>query len=368
MINDFLKDLEQLVNIDSGSNNVEGVNKVADYFKDKYIALGWLVKECQYSSDIGKCLEIRNNNEENIDVLIIGHMDTVFPAGTAKERPFYINETRAYGPGVADMKSGLLTAYYAMKSIHKSALEKLNICIFYNSDEEISSAYSQARIKELAKRSKYAFVAEPGRSDGSMVMARKGLVKYMVEFKGVAAHAGVEPQKGRSAIHEMANWVVDLTKLNNYEIGTSINFGVVSGGTVANVVADKAYAEIDLRYKIKDEMIKFENRVLQLQENPFITDVKVEVHKRGARPPMNPDANTYKLMKTVEDIGKKLDIDIKWSSTGGGSDANFTSELGVPSIDGLGPVGGGCHGVSEYIEIDSIQQSVDLLANVLENI
>lgn len=364
----YLKDLELLVNIDSGSYNIDGINKVANFLKNRYEELGFKVIEHKFSQSAGKCLEISNKDKEDIDVLIIGHMDTVFPDGTAAERPFTIKGDRAYGPGVADMKSGLLSTLYSMSLIDPAILDKLSICIFHNSDEEISSVYSKNKIKDLARRSKYAFIMEPGRADGSMVIERKGLVKYFIDFEGVAAHAGVEPEKGRSAIHELGHWIVNLVKLNNYEIGTSINVGVVKGGTVPNVVAERAHAQIDIRFKLESEMEKIEAKMRKLVENPSVEGVKVNIEKKGYRPPMNSSPKQRELCKLIEEIGEKIGVRVMWTSTGGGSDANFTSSMGVPSIDSMGPIGGGSHGLNEYIEIPSIEDRIKLFTNLLENL
>lgn len=368
VLEQYLDELEELVNIDSGSTYVEGVNKIADIFKEKYENLGFLVKEHNFSKDAGSCLEIRNKDGKDIDILIIGHMDTVFKKGTAAERPFTIKGDRAYGPGVADMKSGLLSTYYSMKLLNKEVLDKLNICIFHNSDEEISSIYSQEKIKELARKSRYAFVMEPGRSDGSMVTERKGLAKYFIDFHGVAAHAGVEPEKGKSAIHELGNWIVNLVKLNDYESGTSVNIGVVEGGTVPNVVADKAHGQIDIRFKSDNVIDDIEKAMQELKENPLVEGIDIKVERKGYRPPMNPNEDVYKLCRQIEKIGEELGIEIKWTATGGGSDANFTSAEGVPSIDSMGPIGGGAHGVDEYIEIDSIEPRIKLFTRLLESL
>lgn len=368
ILREYLNNLERLVNIDSGSTCVEGIDRVAKFFKEKYEKLNFLVKEYRFNKKAGKCLEIRNTEKENIDILIVGHMDTIFPEGTVKKRPYTTEGDRAYGPGVADMKSGLLSTYYSMKLLDKDILNKLSICIFYNSDEEISSVYSQEKIKQLAEKSKYAFVMEPGRADGSMVIERKGLAKYFIDFKGIAAHAGVEPEKGRSAVHELGHWIVKLIGLNNYEKGTSVNFGVVEGGTVPSVVAEKAHGEIDVRFKYDAERIKIENTMNDLIRNPYTKGVEVKLERKGYRPPMNPDERVYKLCKLTEEIGEELDMEIKWMATGGGSDANFISAMGVPSIDAMGPVGGGSHGINEYIEISSIEPRIKLFTKLIERL
>ncbi len=367
-LNQYLKDLEQLVNIDSGSNYPEGTQKIANFFQDKFSQIGWTVTKHQFDDTIGPCLEITNSDKDNIDILFIGHMDTVFPIGTANERPFYTKEDRAYGPGVIDMKSGLLSLYYVMNLLNLDAKNNPSFYLAFNSDEEISSKFSSSWIEELAKKSRYAFVLEPARKDGALVLERKGLAKYRIEFTGIAAHAGVEPQKGISAINELGHWIVELSKLTNYEVGTTVNIGVVSGGTKPNVVAEKASAEIDVRFKLEDEGKMVENKLNELKNNPKILGIKVDIERIGYRPPMNPSQETQELCKLVNEVGKNLGIDVQWASTGGGSDANFTAGVGTPSIDGLGPIGGGTHGVSEYLEINSVEPRIRLLKEIIERL
>ncbi|QEK13035.1 M20 family metallopeptidase [Crassaminicella thermophila] len=365
-LDEYLKHLEILVNTDSGSKDPEGIKKVAVYLGDLYIQMGWSVKVHQFDDEAGPCLEIRNTNEENIDLLLIGHMDTVFPKGTAKERPFDIKGDKVYGPGVVDMKSGLLSMYYVLKSLKLNQLERVpSICIALNSDEEISSMFSYKWIEGLARKSKASIVLEPARKNGALVKERKGVLKYSIDFTGVAAHAGVEPEKGVSAITELGYWILELNKLNDYDAGTTVNVGVVSGGSAPNVVAEKANAVVDIRFKFEEELQKVERLLKVLSENPKLKGMKVSVTKLGFRPPLNPSEESKKLYKLVEEVGKELEINIKWVSTGGGSDANFTSFVGVPTVDTLGPIGAGAHGIDEYLEISSIEPRLNLLRGVI---
>lgn len=367
-VNQYLNELETLVNIDSGSNYSNGVKKVADYFKKKYMEINWLITEHNFDDSVGPCLEIKNSEADNYDILFIGHMDTVFPAGTVEKRPFTLRDNRAYGPGVIDMKSGLLSLYYVMKLLDLKKDNKPSFCIALNSDEEISSKFSSPWLEGLAKKSKYAFVLEPARKNGALVSERKGLAKYKIEFQGLAAHAGVEPEKGASAITELGYWIVELSKLTNLEVGTTVNVGVVAGGTKANVVADKAVAEIDVRFKSEEEGRKIENKINELKDNPIVPKVKIKINKAGYRPPMNPSKETIRLCGLIEEVGENIGVDIKWAATGGGSDANFTSAVGTPSIDGLGPIGGGSHSESEYLEIGSIEPRIHLLKEIIEKV
>ncbi len=365
-LQNYLKELEYLVNIDSGSRNPRGISKVADFFIKKYLDIGYSVKTHEINEEIGPCLEIENCSSERYDILLLGHMDTVFEIGTAKERPFTIIDNRAYGPGVIDMKSGLLSMYYALKEIYEKELGKnLSIKIILNSDEEIGSRGSLEIISRAAVKSNVVFVLEPARANGALVLQRKGLGAYDIKFHGIAAHAGIEPQKGASAITEMGRWIVELNILNNYKAGTTVNVGIASGGTARNVVAEEAKIQVDLRFKEIAEMNGIDKAIEDLISNPIIKGVKVDVNKLGMRPPMNPMDTTMKIWSIIKEIGHELGIELDWVATGGGSDANITASLGVPSIDGLGPVGGGAHGQSEYLEIDSIQPRLEVLKKLI---
>ncbi len=365
----YLKDLEYLVNIDSGSRCPQGTKKVADFFADKFRKLNWSVEYVDVGTEVGPCLKICNRLAESYDLLIIGHMDTVFPEGTVAQRPFKIEGDRAYGPGVIDMKSGLLYAYQIASALTaQNLLNEKNICILFNSDEEISSVFSRPLIEQMAVCSKNAIVLEPTRSNGGTVKIRKGISKYFIDFKGIAAHSGVDPENGASAIDELCHFVMEINKMRDMENGTTINAGVISGGTVPNVVADKAQVQIDVRMTNIAEAEKVDAQVHSLANNP--QNPKVSIHVDGGlkRPPMNNPTVNDPLNTKLEEAGKELGLSIQWVSTGGGSDANFTSALGTPTLDTLGPLGGLGHGVGEYLVIDSVLPRFELLLNVVKKI
>lgn len=363
----YLHELEQLVNLDSGSYDPEGVRKIADYFAAKFQALGWQVTYRQVNEAVGPCLEITNRPDAAAyDVLLIGHMDTVFPRGTAAARPYRQVGNRAYGPGVVDMKCCLLSAFYALERLQREQrLATASICLAFNSDEELSSKYSRPWLEGLAKKSAYALVLEPARADGSLVNTRRGVGRYTIEFTGVAAHSGVAPQKGVSAIQELAHWVLALHRLTDYAAGTNVNVGVVQGGTTANTVAAEAVAQVDLRMSTLQEAERVEAAMQNLLENPCTPGIQVAVSGGITRPPMNPSPATLELCRAVDGIAAQLGIEFAWIATGGGSDANITAALGVPSIDGLGPIGSCSHTEAEYLEIDSIEPRLALLCEVI---
>ncbi len=363
---EYLRELEHLVNIDSGSKDIAGTTAIADYFAEKFEQIGWQVKYYRPNPAVGPCLEITNRAGDPVDILLIGHMDTVFASGTAAKRPFAIKDNKAYGPGVVDMKASLLSVYYAVKYLHEvGLLQGASLCIAFNSDEEISSVYSRPWLEQLAANSRYALVMEPARADGSMVNTRRGVGRYTMEFHGVASHSGVAPEKGVSAINELAHWIIALHNLTDHSQGTSVNVGVVQGGTTANTVADYAVAQMDVRMREMSAVTRLQETLQYLLDHPKTAGIKVTVSGGVTRPPMNPTAETLALCNTVDAIAARLGISFQWIATGGASDANLTAALGIPTIDGLGPIGGLSHTVDEYLDIQSVESRLRLLCELL---
>lgn len=367
-LNNYLEELRPLINIDCGTLTVDGIDVVATIMAQKYLDLGWHVKriDCGIA---GTGLEVRNKPDaDHIDVMLIGHMDTVFPVGTAAARPMTHDDERAYGPGVSDMKSGLLSVVYALRDLEPTALDALSICVCMNPDEEIGSLHSEAWLKSVAVNAKHVLVAEAARADGSLVKARKGMARYRLSFHGKAAHAGNEPQNGRSAITEMAHWILAINTMTNFESGTTLNAGVVSGGAGANIVPDFAQVVVDVRFWDNDEYAAVDAQIRTLTETPFVDGVTITVEREAHKPSMVPSPQTEVLMAQVEAVGKELGINITWQAVGGGSDANLTAVLGIPTLDGLGPIGAGFHSADEWLDLASIEPRIRLLQQILVKI
>ncbi|MBC3211081.1 M20 family metallopeptidase [Serratia fonticola] len=368
-LDDYLAELASLVNVDCGTNTLEGVATVAANMHEKYQQLGWHSEIVDLGDKVGPGVFAANKpNSPHFDVLLVGHLDTVFPVGTVAMRPMSIKEDRAYGPGVADMKSGLLNILWAMRELSAEVKERLSIAIAMNPDEETGSVYSHEWIGALAKRSRCVLVCEAARADGSLVKARKGMARYVLEFHGVAAHAGNDPDNGRSAINEMAHWILHLNQLANAQLGTTLNVGVVSGGSAANVVADYAQAIVDVRFWQNDEFERVDRLMRTTTPHCFTADVRLNVTLQAHVPAMSPSEKTEQLMAKVESAGRLENIDVRWQAVGGGSDANHTAALGIPSLDGFGPVGAGFHSPAEYLELSSIEPRVRLLRRVIETL
>lgn len=367
-LNNYIEELRPLINLDCGTLTVDGIDVVATTMAQKYLDLGWNVKRINCGI-AGTGLEVRNKPlADHIDVMLIGHMDTVFPVGTAAARPMTHDNERAYGPGVSDMKSGLLSVVYALRDLDPTAIDALSICVCMNPDEEIGSLHSETWLKSVAVNAKHVLVAEAARADGSLVKARKGMARYRLSFHGKAAHAGNEPQNGRSAITEMAHWILAINAMTDFDSGTTLNAGVVSGGAGANIVPDFAEVVVDVRFWDNDEYAAVDAQIRTLTETPFIDGVTITVEREAHKPSMVPSPQTEVLMAQVEAVGKELGIDITWQAVGGGSDANLTAVLGIPTLDGFGPIGAGFHSADEWLDLASIEPRIRLLQQVLVKI
>lgn len=368
-LDQYLEELKPLINVDCGTWTPAGVSKVADIMTEKYQGIGWQVTRHTFDEKVGPGLLATNKPEaEAYDIMLIGHLDTVFPEGTVAEWSLTHDGEKAYGPGVADMKSGQLNMFRAISQLPEDVTDRLSICVCMNPDEEIGSIYSGDWLKSIASKSRYVLVAEAARADGSLVKARKGMASYLVEFKGKAAHAGNEPEKGISAITELAHWITTLNRETNFDTGTTLNFGVVKGGSAGNVVPDYASTVLDIRFWDNDDYGRLEKKIQHMVATPSLQGVEIKLTCEAHKPAFTPNEGSEKLMTLIEKTGEDMGLNITWQAVGGGSDANLTGSLGVPTIDGLGPIGGAMHSRNEFLVLDSIEPRLTLLRNVLINL
>src|SRR5436190_4226461 len=365
----YLDDLRHLVDIDCGSYTPVGVDEVGQWVSAFLAGLG---AEVETRPDPARRLGATvvatfHGQADGPRVLLIGHMDTVFDPGTAAERPFRIDDGIAYGPGVTDMKSGLLAGLYALKAIitERGGLPFERLVFIANPDEEIGSPSSTPHIREAAVDSDVALVLECARANGDIVSARKGILDLRLVVRGRAAHAGVEPEKGRSAILEAARIVRDLHDLNGRWPGVTVNVGLIAGGTRPNVVAEQCSLEVDLRAVTRDALETAEAEVRRIAEATEIADTTVGFEPMACWWPMEKLERSGRLVEHAQAIAAALGFEVGDASTGGASDANSTAGLGVPSLDGLGPIGGNDHSPAEYLDIDSIVPRTTLLAGLL---
>ena len=365
---EMLRLIEQIVNIDSGSYVKKGVDQVGSILKEKYEELGFIV-EVKEESEFGNNLIIQHKNAKDPKIILVAHMDTVFPEGTVAKRPFYIEGTRAYGPGVVDMKASQIELIYAIKalqSIGSNCIE--NIQIILNGDEEVGSITSRPLIEKHSIGKEYALIMEPARKDGSLVTARRGGGRYDIIVKGVAAHSGIEPEKGRSAIEELAYKIIQLHQLNDHEKGISVNVGLIEGGTSVNTVSANAVAHVDIRISEMEQAAYLEEKIKEICSKTVVSGTEIHLEGSINRPPMVFNHKSEHLLHIIENVGGEIGIKVKNTATGGGGDASFTSATGVATIDGLGPVGGNAHSEEEYLEINTLPERTLLLAKTIERL
>ena len=297
-------------------------------------------------------------------ILILGHLDTVYDVGTLARMPFRIARGRAWGPGTFDMKSGLVIALFAADALRRAGLRPSRRLVFlWTSDEEIGSESSRAIIEREARRSDAALVLEPADGpQGNLKTARKGVGEVVLVVHGRAAHAGLNPEDGVNAVHELALQVTRLMRLNDPRRGITVNANVIEGGTRTNVIAERAQARVDLRVTRKADIPKLERLIRSVR--PVLKGARLEVRGGIGRPPME-QRMARALFQRAKELARRMGLDLRESFVGGGSDGNFTAALGVPTLDGLGGVGAGAHSSHENVVIRALSERAALLAGLL---
>jgi glutamate carboxypeptidase len=366
----YLADLERLVNTDCGSYTKAGVDTIGRWTMEHLRAMG-AASVCSHANDqdLGETVvaEFAGTDPDGPTLLCIGHMDTVFDPGTAAERPFSIQGGIATGPGVTDMKSGLLTGLHAIAAVREvlAGLPLGRLVFVANPDEEIGSPVSTPHIRRLAAAADVCLVLECARANGDIVSSRKGTLDLVITVEGRAAHAGVEPEKGRSAILEAARITLDLHALNGRWPGVTVNVGVIEGGTRPNVIAERCVLEVDVRAVTRDGLEAAEAAIAGILIPRLVPDVTVSSEQSGRHWPMEKLERSRRLVDHAVALAGHLGIELRDAATGGASDANTTAGMGVPTIDGLGPIGGMDHSPQEYLEVASIVPRTVLLAALI---
>jgi glutamate carboxypeptidase len=368
---EFLEELERMVNVDCGSYSPDGVNVVVDRCAERFRSFGWEVDRRPHEPEpgeprFGDLLIATLRGAGGPRVLLVGHTDTVFDDGTAAERPFRVDGGRAYGPGVSDMKGGLLSGFFATHALQDVGVDGYaHVTYVCNPDEEIGSTFSGPVIRELAGRHDVAYVLEGGRENGDFVSARKGVTDYAVTVHGRAAHAGVEPHKGRNAIAQAAALVSDIQGLHDRWPGVSVNVGTIAGGTRTNVVPASCVFEIDLRAPDATTLEAAEAEIERICATPAFPDVTIDVRRESWHRPMEKtDAVAVQVERAIG-FAAELGFELHDASTGGASDANTIAAAGTAVIDGLGPIGGDDHSPSEWLDLTSIVPRTALVAALI---
>ena len=369
---EYVDALRDMVDVDCGSFTPDGVNRIADRCVARFEALGAEVERIPHEPSegeerLGDLLigRLPGAGPDAFSMLMLGHMDTVFGPGTAAERPFAIDGDRARGPGVSDMKGGLLAGFFALEALRQADALEASVTYLCNPDEEIGSPFSRPHIRRLAAGADAAFVLEGARENGDIVSARKGVRDLRVEIQGRAAHAGVEPERGRSAVLQAAHTTIALNELNGRWPGVTVNVGVVQGGTRPNVVAERCVLEVDLRSPSAGSFAEAHAEAQRMIHEVHVPDVEVRVESRGWHDPMERSEGTARLAETARAAASELGFELRDAATGGASDANTTAAAGIPTLDGLGPVGGDDHGPAEWLDLTTVVLRVALLATLL---
>jgi glutamate carboxypeptidase len=360
----LLAELVRLVEYESPSNEKEALRALGEHLVTRFSELGG---EVQRLDDNGEAFHVQarfSGPEERRPALLLGHFDTVWPLGTLENMPVREAEGRLFGPGVYDMKASLLMIATVVEVMGRLKIDLPRpLLVLLNSDEETGSPSSRQFIEELARQSEYVLVLEPPLPDGGLKTARKGVGRFTIEVEGKAAHAGVAPEQGCSAIVELAHQVLRVNELNDSRSGTTVSVGLIRGGTAVNVVPAHASAEVDVRATSLAAAATVEAALRSLAA--LTPGTRVTVRGGFVRPPMERTPAIAALFVQAREIAARLGLELSEGSTGGGSDGNFTAALGVPTLDGLGVQGGGAHAENEHIVIDSLAERAALLAALL---
>ena len=355
--------LEEIVRIQSGSHNKAGIDRTAD-------AITRAFQEMQVSTEIieqrlhGNNLVVRSAAQPSAarQVLLVGHMDTVFPEDTDFNW-YKADKEKSYGPGVVDMKGGLVVGIYALKALDALGfLKQIPLTFVFNSDEEIGSRSSMELIQKEANSSAFAFVLEAGGLENQIVTGRKGNLTIELHVVGKAGHAAFATRSKPSAILEMAHKIIELESLNDFDKGITINVGKIDGGIGSNTIAEFANAQVDFRFVNPSDLKHLEEKVFDIAAKVVIQETQSRVDFITGRPPMPQNPGNHGLFETVAGIAERMGYPVKEEFRFGVSDANFIADLNIPVLDGLGPIGGRDHSREEYMIKESLPQRTLLLA------
>ena len=367
---EILDGIREWVEIETPTRNAGQVNRLVDLVEQGFRGIEAKTERVPGKQGLGDLLKVTSPwGGDGPGILVLCHLDTVHPMGTIETRiPYRREGDSVFGPGIYDMKGGAYLPFYALRHlVREGRKSKLPVTILYMPDEEIGSLTSRGIIEEEGRKAKYVLVTEPARDGGKVVTARKGVARFSIKVTGRPAHAGSRHQDGRSANRELARQVVAIEEMTDYERGITTNVGFMRGGTVPNVVAAEAEAEVDLRVPTQELAREMLDRILGLK--PHDPDVKVEIQGELNRPPYVKDEGVAKLFDHASALAKEIGFDLVESPmTGGGSDGNFTAALGIPTLDGLGVDGDGAHTFHEQLYFSSLAPRASLIIRLFETL
>jgi glutamate carboxypeptidase len=354
--------LERLARVETPSSDADTQLPIRDMISKELAALGYRVRKLSGRRTGGSLFAAPVARERGRPVqLLLGHYDTVWPVGTLKDMPFEVDDNTVRGPGVFDMKGGIVQILFALKSLASLGLEpRVTPVILLNSDEEIGSRESARHIRRLARIADRALVMEPSMGpEGTIKTTRKGVGRFTVRARGKAAHAGLDPESGASAILELSHVIQKLFRLNDPAAGVSVNVGTIDGGIRPNVIAPESTAVIDVRVQTEVDAERISNEILAIK--PETPGVELDIDGFIGRPPLEPTPANRALWSVAKELGGRLGLDLSEGLAGGGSDGSTASQY-TATLDGLGPVGDGAHARHEHLLLDKTQERTALLA------
>src|SRR6478672_6689807 len=359
--------LRTMVEIESPSDDKAAVDSMGAFLAQEFERLGGKVTFYP-QHEAGNHLKAEFAGASGKPVLLLGHFDTVWPMGTLAKMPFRIEAGRAFGPGVYDMKAGIAMMIFALRALKAAGHEGLRpVTVLLDTDEEVGSATGRPIVEATARDCEAVLVLEPSQGpQGHLKTSRKGVGDITIRVRGRASHSGVDFEKGHSAIVELARQLLEIVKFTDPSRGVTVNPGVIQGGTRSNVVAAEAWAEVDLRVVHTTDAPLLEQKFAALK--PFNPECSIEISGGFNRPPMERTEGTVRLFGVAREIAQSIGMEIHESSTGGGSDGNFTSALGIPTLDGLGALGEGAHASNESVVIQELPRRTALLAGLIRSL
>jgi glutamate carboxypeptidase len=359
--------LQRMVEIESPSDNKAAVDSMGAFLAEEFERLGGQVTFYPQQA-AGNHLKIEFAGGSGKPVLLLGHFDTVWPMGTLASMPFRLEAGRAFGPGIYDMKAGIAMMIFALRALQAAGSNgRRPVTVLLDTDEEVGSATGRPIVEATARDCEAVLVLEPSQGpQGHLKTSRKGVGDITIRVRGRASHSGVDFEKGQSAILELARQLIEIVKFTDLSRGITVNPGVIQGGTRSNVVAAEAWAEVDLRVIHAADAPLLEKRFAELK--PFNPQCSIEISGGMNRPPMERTEGTVRLFELAREIAGTVGLEIAESSTGGGSDGNFTSALGIPTLDGLGALGEGAHASNESVVIQQLPQRTAVLAGLIRSL